>query len=43
VAIALAITQATVQLVAGIGAVVLIALAILRHKSKSKKDAEDEF
>ena len=42
-AIALAITQSTVQLVAGIGAVVLIALAILRHKARSKKDAEDEF
>ena len=42
-AIALAITQATVQIVAGVGAVVLIELAILRHKSKAKKEADDEF
>ena len=41
--IALAITQTTVQVVAGIGAVVLIVLAIMRHKSKAKKDEEDEF
>ena len=41
--IALAITQSTVQIVAGVGAVVLIALAIMRHKSKSKKEADDEF
>jgi len=40
---ALAITQGTVQLVAGIGAVILIILAIMRHKSKSKKESEDEF
>ena len=37
------ITQETVRLVAGIGAVVLIVLAILRHKSKAKKEADDEF
>ncbi|HUK19212.1 MAG TPA: hypothetical protein VLW65_22475 [Bryobacteraceae bacterium] len=42
-AIALAITQGTVQIVAGVGAVILIALAIMRHKSKSKKEADDEF
>jgi tetrahydromethanopterin S-methyltransferase subunit D len=42
-AIALAITQGTVQIVAGAGAVILIALAIMRHKSKSKKEADDEF
>jgi len=40
---ALAITQTTVQVVAGVGCVILIALAILRHKSKAKKDADDEF
>ena len=42
-AIALAITQATVQIVAGVGAVILVALAIMRHKSRSKKEADDEF
>jgi hypothetical protein len=42
-AIALAITQATVQVVAGVGAIVLIALAIMRHKSRAKKESEDEF
>ena len=42
-AIALALTQSTVQIVAGIGAVVLIALAILRHKSRAKKETDDEF
>ena len=41
--IALAITQSTVQIVAGVGCVALIALAILRHKSKSKKQDEDDF
>lgn len=41
--VALAITQGTVQVVAGIGAVLLIILAILRHKSRSKKESEDEF
>ena len=40
---ALAITQGQVQLVAGVGAVVLIILAIMRHKSRSKKESEDEF
>jgi hypothetical protein len=41
--IALAITPQTVQIVAGIGAVLLIVLAIMRHKRKSKKESEDEF
>ena len=42
--IALAITQETVRVVAGVGAVVLIVLAILRHKSRAKKnESEDEF
>jgi hypothetical protein len=36
------ITQTTVQIVAGVGAVILIVLAIMRHKSRSKKE-EDEF
>jgi LPXTG-motif cell wall-anchored protein len=35
-------TQGTVQLVAGILAVVLIAIVILRRKGKKKHD-EDEF
>ena len=35
-------TQGTVQLVAGILAVVLIAIVILRRKAHKKKD-EDEF
>jgi hypothetical protein len=36
------ITQATVQLVAGILAVVLVAIVLLRRKGK-KKSEEDEF
>jgi hypothetical protein len=39
---AILITQATVQLVAGILAVVLIAIVLLRRKGK-KKPEEDEF
>jgi len=39
---ALAITADTVRIVAGVGCVALIALVILRHKSKSKKKEEDE-
>lgn len=35
-------TQDTVKIVAGILAVVLVAIVILRRKNK-KKDAEDEF
>jgi hypothetical protein len=39
---AILITQGTVQLVAGILAVVLIAIALFRRKGK-KKSEEDEF
>ena len=39
---AILITQGTVQLVAGILAVVLIAIVLLRRKGKKKSD-EDEF
>ena len=41
--LALLITQEGVKLVAGIGAVVLIILAVLRHKSKKKPPEEDDF
>jgi len=36
-------TQGTVQLVAGILAVVLIAIVILRRKAKKSKASDDEF
>lgn len=36
-------TQGTVQLVAGILAVLLIAIVILRRKGKKSKGADDEF
>ena len=38
----LLISQDTVRLIAGIGAVLLIAVIVLRRKGK-KKEAEDEF
>ena len=40
---ALLITQGEVQLVAGILAVILIAIVLLRRKGKKKKSDEDEF
>ena len=36
-------TQGTVQLVAGILAVVLIAIVILRRRARKTKGADDEF
>jgi hypothetical protein len=36
-------TQSTVQIVAGVLAVVLIGIVILRRKGKKTKDADDEF
>jgi LPXTG-motif cell wall-anchored protein len=36
-------TQSTVQIVAGILAVILIAIVILRRKGKKSKSADDEF
>jgi hypothetical protein len=36
-------TQGTVQIVAGVLAVVLIGIVILRRKGKKTKDADDEF
>jgi hypothetical protein len=41
--LALLITQETVKLVAGIGAVVLIVLAVMRHKNKKKSPEDDDF
>ena len=40
---ALLITQGEVQLVAGVLAVILIAIVLLRRKGKKKKSDEDEF
>ena len=37
------ITQQSVQLIAGIGAVVLIVLAVMRHKGKKKSSEDDDF
>ena len=42
-AAALFITQGEVQLIAGIGAVLLVVIIILRRKGKKKTTAEDEF
>jgi LPXTG-motif cell wall-anchored protein len=36
-------TQSTVQLVAGILAVILVGIIVLRRKSKGKKKEEDDF
>ena len=36
-------TQDTVRIVAGILCVVVIVIIILRHRSKKRKDTEDEF
>lgn len=41
--LAFLITQETVKLIAGIGAVVLIILAVMRHKSKKKTSEDDDF
>lgn len=41
--LALLITQESVKLIAGIGAVVLIVLAVMRHRSKKKSSEEDDF
>jgi hypothetical protein len=41
--LAFLITQESVKLVAGIGAVVLIVLAVMRHRSKKKSSEEDDF
>jgi len=40
--LAFLITQETVKLVAGIGAVVLIVLAVMRHRGK-KRSSDDDF
>ena len=40
---AILITQGEVQLVAGVLAVILIAIVLLRRKGKKKKSDEDEF
>ena len=40
---AILITQGEVQLVAGVLAVILIAIVLLRRKGKKKKSYEDEF
>ena len=37
------ITQESVKLIAGIGAVLLIVLAVLRHKGKKKSSEDDDF
>ena len=39
----LLITQDTVRLLAGIGALLLILIIVLRRKSKKKAASEDEF
>jgi hypothetical protein len=41
--LAFLITQETVKLIAGIGAVVLIILAVLRHRGKKKSSEDDDF
>jgi hypothetical protein len=41
--LALLLTQETVKLIAGIGAVVLIVLAVLRHRGKKKTSEDDDF
>jgi hypothetical protein len=41
--LALLLTPETVKLIAGIGAVVLIVLAVMRHKSKKKSSEDDDF
>jgi hypothetical protein len=40
---AILITQGEVQLVAGVLAVILIAIVLLRRKGKKQKSDEDEF
>ena len=40
---AILITQGEVQLVAGVLAVILIAIVLLRRRGKKKKSDEDEF
>ena len=40
---AILITQGEVQLVAGVLAVILFAIVLLRRKGKKKKSDEDEF